>query len=129
MSIAKASVEQQIAMLREQTRITGGLHHAQVTQLKMWPMVAFDIIVGSSFTWDPKTKVVKFKLDLPSKPPARKLEWWKERVGAVQKWVHSLLGDEWMIQVVAGKKTFNGSRKINAGRAGAQPGAKTGAAH
>jgi hypothetical protein len=118
MSIAKATVQQQLALLREQTRLTGGLHHAQVTQLKMWPMVAFDIAVGSSFTWDPKTKVVTFKLDLPKKPQSRSQAWWKTRVDAVQSWVHELLGDEWQIKVTAGKTTYNGKRKISNGSTG-----------
>lgn len=115
MSIGKVSVKQQLEMLREQTRLTGGLHEAQVLQLKMWPMVAFDHIVGSSFTWDPKTKVIKFKLELPKRGATKKLAWWKERVTAVQGWVHQLLGDEWQIQVEAGNQKFNGSRKISDG--------------
>lgn len=114
-NLYQASKQQQIAMLREQTRLTGALHEAQVLQLKMWPLVVFDVCVGSKFTWDPEKKLVTFTLDVPPKAKP-KLAWWKQRVEVINGWVQTLLGDEWCIEVkTSGKnsKSFKGSRKIS----------------
>lgn len=130
--IAQASIPQQLQMLKEQTRLTGALHEAQVLQLKLWPLVVFQNAISSQFTWDPDKKVVIFTISHPAMraKKAPKLDWWKERVTKLNEWVQVLLGDEWMIQVVAGKKTFNGSRKItNVGHRAPDAGAKGSAAH
>ncbi len=108
------NASQQLQMLKEQTRLTGGLHEAQVLQLKMWPMVVFDTALSSSFTWDPEKKVVVFTITHPTTRSKKKhpLEYWKERVTALNGWVQVLLGDEWMIQVKCGGKTYNGLRSV-----------------
>lgn len=93
-------------MLREQTRLTGALHEAQVLQLKMWPMVVFDTASASRFTWDPEGKVVTFTVTIKN----QKLAWWKQRVTILNEWVQTLLGKDWVIRVQAGKKTFAGQR-------------------
>lgn len=121
-NLYQASKEQQLALLREQTRLTGALHEAQVLQLKMWPLVAFDIAVASQFTWDPDKKVVTFTIDVLKAKPT--LDWWKPRVEALNGWVQTLLGDEWCIEVkTSGKspKSFRGSRKIVSGSASNRP--------
>lgn len=115
--IAKASVAQQLQMLKETTRMTGGLHEAQCLQLKMWPLVVFEAQT-SSFTWDPDTKIVLFDVSLmkSNKKPAIKAM--TQRVEALNSWVQQLLGDEWIAKVkIDGKVTFTGKRKIH----GAKP--------
>jgi hypothetical protein len=110
------SKEQQLQMLKEQTRLTGALHDAQVLQLKMWPLVVFDRAQGSRFTWDPEKKVVVFMLDMPTKGKEQKLAWWEERVKVLNGWVQVLLGEDWYIEVkVTGKKSreYRGSRNLS----------------
>jgi hypothetical protein len=126
--IAQASVRQQLQMLKAQTRMTGALHEAQVLQLKMWPMVVFDVALSTSFTWDPDEKVVAFKVDMPK--GKKTLTWWKPRVEALNSWVQELLGEDWMILVSDGKNKFRGNRKIHVRGAGTgsepKPGADAG---
>lgn len=121
--IYQPNAQQQLQMLKEQTRLTGGLHEAQVLQLKMWPLVVFDTCHSSSFTWDPDKKVISFKVEAPwSKSgggvKAKKfpLAYWKERVTVLNGWVQTLLGDEWMITVTADRKTYAGQRSLNVER-------------
>ncbi len=112
------SQAQQLQMLKEQTRLTGGLHDAQVLQLKMWPLVVFDTALGSSFTWDPDTKIVTFTITHPNTKAKKKLplEYWKQRVAVLNGWVQTLLGDEWVIRVKVGDKTYAGNRSLNVQR-------------
>lgn len=112
--IAQASVRQQLQMLKEQTRLTGALHEAQVLQLKNWPLVVFQDASGSEFTWDPDKKYVAFVVKIPPRCPSRLRSeaWWKKRVGALNQWVQELLGDEWYIKVRVGKKNYSGARSI-----------------
>lgn len=109
------SKEQQIQMLKEQTRLTGALHDAQVLQLKMWPLVVFDQALTSSFSWDPEKKNVIFNITYPKKG-VQKLAFWKERVTVLNGWVQTLLGGEWAIQVKCGGKTFSGQRSFDVKR-------------
>lgn len=110
--IAQASKRQQLQMLREQTRLTGALHEAQVLQLKLWPMVVFQDAISSSFTWSPEKKVVLFAVEFPDKAPTPKLAWWKKRVEALNGWVQELLGPEWCIRVGCREEVYSGARKI-----------------
>lgn len=116
--MAQASTQQQLQMLKEQTRLTGALHEAQVLQLKMWPLVVFQNAISSEFTWDPDKKVVAFKLDLPTSGPIGKPEWWQERTDGLNGWVQTLLGDEWCITVLVSQGhyavKYRGTRKISA---------------
>lgn len=126
-TIVQPTAQQQIEMLKEQTRLTGALHDAQVLQLKLWPLCVFDTATDSEFTWDPLTREVTFKLSFPKKAKKPSLGWWKERVSILNKWVQALLGDEWMIHVQSGRLTFNGNRTIPAPDARAKGSAPDGA--
>jgi hypothetical protein len=115
--IYQPNPQQQLQLLKEQTRLTGGLHEAQVLQLKLWPLVVFDTAISSSFTWDPDKKTVSFKIIHPATKAKKKpgLAWWKERVMVLNRWVQALLGDEWMIYLICGNKTYSGQRTYNVG--------------
>lgn len=110
------NVKEQLQLLKAQTALTGALHDAQVLQLKMWPLVAFDTATTSEFTWDPEEKLVTFNVNFPKKMKFPQLDWWKVRVDALQSWVYELLGDNWRIVVnVTGSKSrsFSGTRRIH----------------
>jgi hypothetical protein len=111
--IAQASVRQQLQVLKETTRLTGGLHEAQVLNLKMWPLILFTNVCGSSFSWDPDKKTVSFVLVLEPKAKKKKQAWWEKRVNILNEWVHELLGSEWIVEVSDGKiTTLRGKREI-----------------
>lgn len=113
--IYQPNAAQQLQMLKQQTKLTGGLHDAQVLQLKMWPLVVFDTCTGSKFTWDPDKKQVVFTVEHPIKKMP-KLEYWKQRITVLNGWVQTLLGDEWCIQVKCNGKVFNGQRSLSVQR-------------
>jgi hypothetical protein len=117
--IYQASVLKQLEMLREQTRLTGGLHEAQVLQLKNWPLVVFDKATSSAFTWDPDKKTVTFTIKEAGR--SRGAAWWKDQVSVLNGWVQVLLGNEWMIYVKCGNKTYSGSRNTGGGEDGNRP--------
>ena len=102
-TIAKASPTQQLQMLAQLTKMSGGLHEAQVIHLKIWPLLVFDAS-ASEFTWDPDTKKVTFKL----KPATslKKTPSMRQRAETLGQWVQTLLGKEWSIDVVTPKKTY-----------------------
>jgi hypothetical protein len=117
----QADALQQLQMLKEQTRLTGALHEAQVVQLKMWPLVLFQDWSKSEFTWDPDQKYVAFKMSKGKKKTrtkAPKLADHQERVDVLAGWVQELLGSEWRVQVQFGPDTegvLHGKRKFNVG--------------
>lgn len=110
--VASLSQLEQLKLLKFQTQMTGGLHEAQVLQLKIWPRLIFPEATGSSFTWDPEGKTLGFTLNLP--PKLRKpRKYWEQGVEILQSWVHELLGGEWVIGIQAGKKTYCGGYRID----------------
>lgn len=102
------STKQQIQMLREMTRLTGGLHEAQVLQLKMWPMVLFTGLISHEFTWDETLKEVSFVLT-GKRPPLKVVQ---AAVEVLNSWVQELLGESWIVRVKWGKNSFAGKRSI-----------------
>ena len=97
--------------LKEITRLTGGLHEAQLLQLKMWGLGLF-----SSHT-SPKTlqikcnidtKTINFNIDTPKKPPKD----YSMRISLIKAWVQALLGSEWKVIV----KDVRNNRTIRKGR-------------
>lgn len=96
----EASVKQQLQMLREQTRLTGGLHEAQVYNLKLWPLVLFDTAKRAEFTWDPDKKVIFYTV-VKGEVRLRK-KWLQGRTDTLGRWVRELLGNEWKTYVEIG---------------------------
>lgn len=109
-----ATPEQQLQMLREQTRLTGGLHEAQVIHLKAWPLLLWQEAKSTSFTWDPDSRSIIFDLNHRRGASSLKKDqkWWQQRVDVLTGWVQQLLGDEWMVRVVSGSRKFTGYRKV-----------------
>ncbi len=124
--IASASVSQQLQMLQEQTRMTGALHEAQTLQLKMWPLVLFDCAT-SSFTWDPEKKQVLFTVSLTKTKKKATIKVLTERVEVLNRWVQTLLGDEWHVKLkTSGKGSSDGrwiagKRKISGPKSKSSP--------
>lgn len=108
MSIVKTGSWQQLMLAKNITQLTGGLHESQVLQLKRWPLLMVPNAESSEFVWSPDTKSVSFNLTLSKKPFPKNL---LQRLEFLDKSVKQLLGSEWKISVVAGKKTLYSSKR------------------
>lgn len=91
----------QLAFLREQTRVTGILHDAQVFQLKMWILVVAQHAGDAEIGFDWTKKVVQFKLRSINGPAPANLQVGFENL---DNWVKWLLGPEYKVIVKEGRK-------------------------
>lgn len=97
---------QKMALLREQTRLTGGLHHVQVLNLRMWPKILFGEC-ESEFTWDPEKKEVSFFIQTEE---GNILDFQvKEAVDHLTEWSRHMVGLDWNVLVNVNGKVYNGN--------------------
>jgi hypothetical protein len=85
---------EQLIALKSITKLTGGLHEAQVLQLRMWPMVVAEQVDHSETQIDIPNKKVLFKLFL-NKPAPTDMD---KRLAKLRENVEWLLGEEWAVQ-------------------------------
>lgn len=107
--IFKADLPTQLALLRQTTKLTGGLHEAQVQQLKVWPLLTFQWAEQASFTWDPDKREVYFHPQ-PPKWVRPKRDHLQKGADVLATWVCGLLGDEWETVVILGDDRVVGKR-------------------
>jgi len=101
---------QDLLNLRALTDRMGCLHELQVVQLKNWPWVLFNNLTRFDVVPDVKTKIVEFRFSLSKTKKMPKDS--KKRFDALNEWVKTLLGNDWLIKVVAKKKAlYVGLRK------------------
>ena len=103
------SIKEQLLALRWLTAKTGGLHEAQVQQLRNWPyacqpegLESFEISV------DFEGNLVVYDLVLSQKK-SKKLEY-------LHTWVKWLLGDEWKVEIHVSKWSSKKSNNDNSTR-------------
>jgi hypothetical protein len=94
--------------LRAMTATTGGVHEAQVLQLKMWGAIAFPNRKWEAAV-DVRSKTVTYKLTKGQKQ--RKAL--AKRVAVLDRSIHWLLGDNWALNVDEdGNLLYQGQRKL-----------------
>ncbi|NBT57436.1 hypothetical protein EBT16_01505 [bacterium] len=99
---------EQLMLLRDLTKRTGVLHEIQVTNLKLWPMIAFTHAQTSEFTWDVDKHNVTFSLTTKGASPKSM----RARFDWLDQSVKALLGPEWGITVnMNGKEKFSSTGK------------------
>jgi len=106
MSDDKLSPE--LLSLRDLTRRTGILHDAQVTNLKYWPYVLFEIS-DNQILPDDLRRVLIFNLRFTKKKPKNV----KDLSRTLEKWCWAILGEEYQIRVRdarSGLYLYHGSR-------------------
>jgi hypothetical protein len=95
----------QLALLRDTVTIpTGGLHEAQILQLKLWPFVAAPHLKQHTATPDTKAKLVTFEFELDPEgvePPD-----FAKRLAALERSIKAMLGSDWYIEVRVEKKVI-----------------------
>jgi hypothetical protein len=95
----------QLALLRDTvTGPTGGLHEAQLLQLKLWPFVAAPHLKRHTATPDSKAKLVTFEFELD--PEGVEPKDFSKRLAALERSVKAMLGADWRIEVRVGKKAI-----------------------
>jgi hypothetical protein len=101
----------QIATLRAVAEATGGLHEAQVLQLKHWGAVSFHHLGkgGWDCVVDLEGRVINYRLRPGSRHP-RNIAY---LIASLDRSVHWLLGDEWALHVTEGAKIlYQGERLV-----------------
>lgn len=92
----------QLMVLQEQTRLFGGLHDAQVLQLKMYPLMCFETPPGSAyFEADIVGRLVRFHVAIDSRYSREEAH---RRSVILDRATKSLLGPEWTVGVYVGVK-------------------------
>lgn len=95
----------QLLMLKELTKETGVLHEAQALQLRMWSMLAVSHALNFPeirFGWEDREIEFLFKkLKKKEQPKDFNL-----RLENMVKWVHWLLGDEYLVRIKDEKGTI-----------------------
>lgn len=84
---------EQLVALKSITKLTGGLHEAQMLQLRMWPMVIAEEVEKSETQIDIPNKKVLFKLFLGKPAPTDM----KQRLAKLRENVEWLLGEDWAV--------------------------------
>lgn len=91
-----SSWKDQLLSLKDVTERTGTMHDAQVLQLKMWGGIAFGGLDWEAKV-DPADKSVLY--DIASKIPPRRVKDMANVVAALERSVHWLFGDHWLLKV------------------------------
>jgi len=114
MSNVGNNTTEQLLVLKALTRSTGCLHEGQILQLKMWTYLLYPKVkVKYEIQIDQTLKSVKYLLSYPRKVPAGLAG----KSAELEKDFHWLLGDEWLLEIVANsKRVFRGTRQIKAGQ-------------
>lgn len=101
----------QIANLRALADATGGLHDAQVFQLKQWGAVVFYHVGAGNWECvvDLPNKIVDYRLRRGAKHPRN----FVHLIASLDRSIHWLLGDEWALHVTEGEKLlYKGERLV-----------------
>jgi len=111
MAIENGTIVEQLVMLRNLTRLTGGIHEAQLFQLKLWPFLLYPKIkVKYELRIDQDKKIVEYLLHFPSKTAPKGIAKKLESLELDMQW---LLGSEWILKVSVEKRgIFSGSRRV-----------------
>lgn len=97
-------ISSQFTALRDLTKLTGGLHEAQVNQLKMLPLVVFDNVKGSEFVWEADRRFLTFHVDC-EKGFNRKNKETINKCNYLLKTVEFLIGTDCALEVKINKRT------------------------
>lgn len=103
------TVEQQLAVLRDQTRRFGTLHESQVFQLKMWGGVAFHGTGKWTLHLNVPDKSITYVLPKSGKRLPPNLP---SLIAALQRSVTWLLGEEWGMSVKQSSKLLYDGRQV-----------------
>ena len=103
----------QLLRAKDMTRRTGTLVEAQTLQLRLWPQVVFkDVLDVTIDPLDVDGKTVNYLIRMSKPPKGKDLA---KRVAALEDWLRSLLGDDWMLVVKTRQKKGGPGRLLHRG--------------
>lgn len=97
---ADTEIATQLAALRDFTSVYGVLHEAQVLQLKIWPRLMFPNATRSSCVVNCEDSSISIEVKLKGKTARGQAP----RTEALARTVQWMLGPQWRVKVLAGKK-------------------------
>jgi hypothetical protein len=98
---------------KDMTRRTGTLVEAQMLQLRLWPQVVFkDVLDVTIDPLDIEGKTVNYMLRMSKPPKGKDLA---KRAAALEDWLRSLLGDDWMLVIKTRQKKGGPGRLLHRG--------------
>lgn len=114
-------LREQMLQLRWLTGTTGIIHEFQLIQLKYWLHVVFpkaehygNLDVSVPDEEGNSEHIVRYHIKLGKHKPPKNL---KALLTSLANSIHDLLGDEWLVQIMDGKKKiYEGIRKIPRGK-------------
>lgn len=87
---------EQLMLLKEFTRISGGIHEAQALQIQMWSYLAFDKISPSDLTIKIDINNKKIHYECKQKNYFKK---YMNKINDLENNIKLLLGDSWSINI------------------------------
>lgn len=104
----------QLGAIRGITNALGGLHEAQVVQLKYWGGITFGF--AGKGKWKAEVDFEHTTVTYVVKGRARQPANLKNLIGALERSVQSMLGQDWALNVTVNNKVIHrGERKVLAG--------------
>jgi hypothetical protein len=96
---------------RELTRITGCLNDLQIQQLKFWPKIISENVVGCETRFNYEDRELIYSMEIKTKNQ-REIDKIKKMLPQLEEWSRFLLGDEYLVRVkFNGKMAYRGTRK------------------
>jgi hypothetical protein len=106
--MSKATLMEQLALLKGMTLRTGAIHEAQALQLKMWPMMIPDVDKAEAQV-DTERKIVTYKCEAGSTRATKKK---RETMDNIVTWTRKILWDDTVVVFILNNKTVYDTRNI-----------------
>lgn len=101
------SIKEQLAYLKGLTVTTGGLHEAQILQLRNYPLVLPNVSSAQTKI-DTEGKLIQYDLKVERK--FKKTKKFNDMCKAVTVWIRSIVWDDTAVVLIANKETVYDSR-------------------
>jgi hypothetical protein len=106
--MSKATLIEQLALLKGMTLRTGAIHEAQALQLKNWPMLIPDVDKAEAQV-DTERKIITYKCETKSSRATKKK---RETMDNIVIWTRKILWDDAAVVFILNDKTVYDTRNI-----------------
>ncbi len=102
------SLKEQLMWLKANTVRTGAIHEAQAVQLRNYPLLLPNAVVGTGkASVNTDHKMVEFSVEIDGLRPTKKF---KQMCVNIEKWTRTILWDDTVVVIKANSKTVFDSR-------------------
>lgn len=103
-------VWEQLGLLREVSKTTGILHHAQVVHLQAWGQIALPHAKAIDIAWGADLRAIEYRAKVSEDKPPKDL---KKRLTGLDESIKTLLGSDIKVTVKFGRQTiYTGAGKV-----------------